>query len=114
MENKNTNAPRTGNDAQTAFGSAVRLADQITSLDMDSATKERVAATRLIQAALEGRDRMHNERHAALVAALEKVERVIACYGTANTKHVDELTGEAITPLMVEIRAALAAAKTNT
>jgi len=42
-----------------------------------------------------------------LLAALEGAERVLSC----KTVHVDEITGEALSPLMIEIRAAIAKAK---
>lgn len=40
--------------------------------------------------------------------ALKKLAYIVACYGTGDgTKHVDETTGEPITPLMKEVYSAL-------
>jgi hypothetical protein len=72
-QSTNTQPPAAGQAAQTPFAVALRLADQISNLDMDSATKERVAMTNLICAAIDGRDRKHNAKIAALVESLESL-----------------------------------------
>jgi hypothetical protein len=47
------------------------------------------------------------QRIKELKEALEVAERLLSAYGSGTTKHVDQTTGEALTPAMKQIRKAL-------